>query len=89
MTWLVEFYHERRRLLARYGVEAPLPAAAVVLGRQALRAEHPSPPPARRVSLFKQAQLIEGQGADGWVLYRIGRGAARTSTGALAAATTA
>jgi hypothetical protein len=71
MKWLVEFYHERRRILARYGVEAPLPAAAVVLGRQALLTEHPSPPPARRTSLFKQAQLVGGQNADGWILYRI------------------
>ena len=86
MTWLVEFYHERRRLLARYGVEAPLPAATVVLNRQTLRAEHPSPPPARRVSLFKQAQLVEGQNADGWILYRIVRDDGRASTAARAAA---
>ena len=82
MKWIVEFYHERRRLLARYGVEAPLPAAAVVLGRQALRAEHPSPPPARRVSLFKQAQLVEGRNADGWILYRIARDDSRASIAA-------
>jgi hypothetical protein len=28
MRWLVEFYNERRGILARYGIEAPLPAAA-------------------------------------------------------------
>jgi hypothetical protein len=71
MKWHMEFYHERRGILARYGIEAPLPAAAVVLGRRALLAESPSPPPARRASLFKQAQLIEGQNADEWILYRI------------------
>ncbi len=86
MKWIVEFYHERRRLLARYGVEAPLPAEAVVLGRRALLAEHPSPPPPRRTSLFKQAQLVEGQNADGWILYRIVRDDGRASTAARAAA---
>ena len=30
MRWLVEFYNERRGILARYGVEASLPAAAVL-----------------------------------------------------------
>jgi hypothetical protein len=73
VKWRLEFYHERRGILARYGIEAPLPAAAVELGRRALLAEHPSPPPARRMSLFKQAQLTEGQNADGWILYRIVR----------------
>jgi hypothetical protein len=86
MRWIVEFYHERRRLLARYGVEAPLPPAAVVLGRQALLAEHPSPPPPRRVSLFKQAQLVEGQNPDGWILYRIVRDDGRASTAVRAVA---
>jgi hypothetical protein len=86
MKWLMEFYHERRGVLARYGIEAPLPAAAVVLGRRALLAEYPSPPPARRVSLFKQAQLVEGQNADGWILYRIVRDDGRASTAARVAA---
>jgi hypothetical protein len=86
MKWLVEFYHERRRILARYDIEAPLPAAAVVLGRRALLTEHPSPPPPRRVSLFKQAQLVEGQNADGWILYRIGRDDGPASTASRMAA---
>jgi hypothetical protein len=77
VKWLMEFYHERRGILARYGIEAPLPAAAVELGRRALLAEHPSPPPARRLSLFKQAQRIEGQNADGWILHRIVRNDSR------------
>ena len=82
----MEFYHERRRILARYDIEVPLPAAAVVLGRRALLAEYPSPPPARRTSLFKQAQLVEGQPADGWILYRIVRDGGRASTAARATA---
>jgi hypothetical protein len=82
MKWHMEFYHERRGILARYGVEAPLPAAAVVLGRRALLADHPSPPPARRTSLFKRAQIIEGQNADGWILYRMVRDDSRASSAA-------
>ena len=82
----MEFYHERRGILARYAIEAPLPAAAVELGRRALLAEHPSSPPARRVGLFKQAQLVEGQAADGWILYRIVRDGGRASTAARATA---
>jgi hypothetical protein len=82
----MEFYHERRGVLACYEIEAPLPAAAVELGRRALLAEHPSPPPARRVSLFKQAQLVEGQNPDGWILYRIVRDDSRASTAARSAA---
>ncbi len=40
MEWLLEFYHERRGLLARYDIEAALPAEAVLLGSEggALRA---------------------------------------------------
>jgi hypothetical protein len=86
MKWRVEFYHEQRQILARYDVEAPLPAEAVVLGRRALLTEHPSPPPPRRVSLFKQAQLVEGRSADGWILYRIVRDDGRTATAARVAA---
>ena len=82
----MEFYHERRGILARYEIEAPRPADAVVLGRRALLAEHPSPPPARRASLFKQAQLVEGQNPDGWILYRIVRDDGRASAAARAAA---
>ena len=86
MRWIVEFYHERRRILARYGVESLLPAQAVVLGRRALLTEHPSPPPPRRTSLFKQAQLVEGQNADGWILYRIVRDDGPAPTAAQVAA---
>ncbi len=69
----MEFYHERRGLLARYAVEAPLPEAAVLLGRSALLAEYPpTTQPKGRLSLFKRAQRVEGQDSSGWILYRIG-----------------
>src|SRR4029434_3193707 len=49
MKWLMEFYNERRGILARYGIEAPLPAAAL-LGLKAVLAEYPSPPRKGRLS---------------------------------------
>ena len=61
MKWLIEFYHERRGILARYVIESPLPEAAVSLGRSALLEEYPSMPTRGRLSLFKQAQRVEGQ----------------------------
>jgi len=70
MIWSVQFYNERRGLLAQYRVEAPLPPAAVVLGRRALFVEHPrasAPAPPR--SLYQQARADRDDG--GWVLYRI------------------
>jgi hypothetical protein len=71
MKWLMEFYNERRGILARYGIEALLPAEAVLLGRKAVLAEYPSTPRSRRLSSFERAQRIGGQDASGWVLYRI------------------
>ncbi len=71
MRWLMEFYNERRGILARYGIEAPLPAAAARVGRNAVLAEYPSPPRKGRLSLFERAERIGGQDASGWVLYRI------------------
>jgi hypothetical protein len=70
MMWSVQFYNERRGLLARYSVEAALPPAAVVLGRRALSAEYPSAaaPPLIR-SLYQRARADANDG--GWVLYRI------------------
>lgn len=44
MRWLIEFYNERRAILARYDIEAPLPAAAVLLGWKAVLAEYPPTP---------------------------------------------
>jgi hypothetical protein len=71
MRWLMEFYNERRGILARYGIEAPLPAAAALLGLKAVLAEYPSPPRKGRLTLFERAERIGGQDASGWVLYRI------------------
>lgn len=71
MTWLMQFYNERRGILARYGIEAPLPAEAVLLGWKAVLTEHASTPRRRRLSLFERAQRVGGQDASGWVLYRI------------------
>jgi hypothetical protein len=70
MRWEVEFYHERRRALARYGVEAATAAEAARQGRALLVAAHPAGKP-RRLSLFDRAQQIGGLHADGWALHRI------------------
>lgn len=70
MIWSVQFYNERRGLLARYRVEAELPPAAVVLGRHALFAAYPhAAAPAPPASLYQQARTDRDDG--GWVLYRI------------------
>jgi hypothetical protein len=71
MRWLMEFYNERRGILAPYGIEAPLPAAAARLGRNAVLAEYPSPPRKGRLGLFERAERLGGQDPSGWVLYRI------------------
>jgi hypothetical protein len=71
MIWSVQFYNERRRLLARYSVEAALPPAAIALGRRALLADYPpAGAPAAPASLYQHARADSGDG--GWVLYRIG-----------------
>lgn len=85
MKWLMEFYNERRGILARYGIEAPLPAAAVLLGRKAVLAEYPSTPRRSRLSLFEQAERVGGQDASGWVLYRIVKENAHASPDAVPA----
>ena len=71
MKWLMEFYNERRGIWARSAIEAPLPAAAALLGLNAAIAEYPMPPRKGRLSLFERADLIGGQDASGWVLHRI------------------
>jgi len=71
MRWLVDFYHERRAIVARYPVEAPTAAAAVVSGRQAMFAEYPRVPARGRPNLFEQAERIGGQDGSGWIVYRI------------------
>lgn len=81
MKWLTQFYNERRAILARYGVEASLPAEAVRLGWKAVLAEHPSTPRRGRLSLFEQAERVGGQDASGWVLYRIVKDDAEAAPG--------
>ena len=73
MTWRMQFYNERRGILARYDIDAPLPAEAVRLGWKAVLAEHPPTSRKRRPSLFELAERIGGPDASGWVLYRIAR----------------
>ena len=85
MRWLMEFYNERRGILARYGIEAPLPAAAALLGLKAVLAEYPSPPRKGRLSLFERAERIGGQDASGWVLYRIVKESAQAPPDAVSA----
>jgi hypothetical protein len=71
MIWSVQFYNERRGLLARYSVEAALPPEAVVLARRALVGAYPpAAAPARPASLYQKARAEPDDG--GWVLYRIG-----------------
>ena len=81
MRWRLEFYNERRGILAHYAIEAPLPAAAVRLGRQAVLAEHPPGRVPRRLSLLARAQRIGGQDGSGWVLYRIAKDNGHASSG--------
>ncbi len=85
MKWLMEFYNERRGIVARYGIEAPLPVAAARLGWNAVLAEYPSPPRKSRLSLFERAERIGGQDASGWVLYRIVKENAHASPDAVPA----
>jgi hypothetical protein len=73
MRWRLQFYNERRGLLARYSIEAPLPPAAVALGRDAVLAEYPPARARGTLSLFARAERLGGQDASGWVLYRIER----------------
>jgi hypothetical protein len=73
MKWRMQFYNERRGILAHYGIDAPLPAEAVRLGWKAVLAEHPAAPRRSRPSLFELAARIGGQDPSGWVLYRIAK----------------
>ena len=85
MRWLMEFYNERRGIWARYGIEAPLPAAAAVLGLNAAIAEFPTPPRKGRLSLFERAERIGGRDASGWVLLRIVKDSAQAPPDAVSA----
>ena len=80
----MEFYNERRGILAHYSIEAPLPAAAALLGLNAAVAEYPSPPRKGRLSLFDQADRVGGQDPSGWVLHRIVKAGAPGSPDAVA-----
>ena len=71
MRWRLEFYSERRQILAHCRVEAPTPATALVLGRRSVLDEYPPAHTRRARSLFKQAPSLVSSGSDGWVLYRI------------------
>ena len=71
MWWEMQFYSERRGILAHYRVEALTPAAAAQRGREALVAEYPPERERRGPSGFEQAQRIGGRDASGWTLYRI------------------
>ena len=72
MKWLLAFYNERRRILAHYAIEAPLPATAVSAGWDAVRAEHPERPTYRALGLLGRAERASSHDRNGWVLYRIG-----------------
>lgn len=71
MKWVVDFYSERRAIVARYAVDAESAASAVLAGRRALFAAHPPIRTRRRPSLFELAERIGGQDDGGWRLYRI------------------
>jgi hypothetical protein len=83
MRWRLEFYNERQGILARYAIEAPLPAAAVRLGWNAVLANHPSAPARGRLSLFQRAERAGGHDGSGWVLYRIGKTAEPSEEGGM------
>jgi hypothetical protein len=74
MKWVVDFYNQRRAMVARYDVDAPSAASAVVLGRQAMLTQYPPAAARGRPSLFEQAERIGGQDGSGWIVYRIVKG---------------
>jgi hypothetical protein len=74
MKWTVDFYNERRRIVARYDVHAPSAATAAVLGRQVMLVQYPPASARGRLSLFERAQRIGGQDETGWIVYRIAKG---------------
>ena len=74
MRWRMEFYQQGSGILESYSIEAPSPAAAVVLGRTAVLEAHPLALGAtRRSSLWERAQRLSARDDSGWVLYRMGR----------------
>ncbi len=81
MKWLMDFYHEPRRILRQYSIEAPLPSEAARLGWMALLADDRASPRRRRRPLFERAQRVEGRHESGWILYRIMKDGTRESPG--------
>ena len=73
MTWRIEFYNERRGIVAHYRIDAPSPTRAVLLGREELLVDHPVAPARGSPSLFERAERVGGQDGSGWVLYRIAK----------------
>jgi hypothetical protein len=71
VRWRLEFYSERRQILAHCRVEAPTPATALVLGRRSVLDEYPPVRTRRAPSLLEQAPRVPTSDSDGWVLYRI------------------
>ena len=71
MRWRLEFYSERRQILAHCRVEAPTPATALVLGRRSVLDEYPPVRARRARSLFEPAPRLPSSDSDGWVLYRL------------------
>jgi hypothetical protein len=71
VRWRLEFYSERRQILAHYRVEAPTPAMALVLGRRRVLDEYPLILAWGTRSPFSHGQRVAGQDADRWVLYPI------------------
>ena len=68
----MQFYDERRRILAQCSADAATPAEAVPLGRAQVIAAHPAGP-RRRPTLLDRAERTGGRDDSGWVLYRIGK----------------
>src|SRR6266849_1004711 len=58
--WRVEFYNERRGILARYDIEASSPEMAIRAGRHAALAEHPSPPAHWRRWMLGESRMPAG-----------------------------
>ena len=61
MKWRMQFYNERRGILAHYTIDALLPAEAVRLGWRAVLAEHALTPRRGRPSLLELAERVGGQ----------------------------
>lgn len=82
----MEFYNESRAILARYGIEASSPAAAVLGGRRAMLADYPPVPRRRRrLRLWERAERLAIPDGTGWILYRIGKDNGQAATGVAAA----